>query len=72
MQPTWLVTPPQGSRNFAGADYLRQQIAFFEARLLEMGEQGDCAYERALSTAYQHLLQECRQELARLMTVAAA
>ena len=48
------------------ADYLRQEIAFFEARLLEMGEKGDCAYEHALSKAYQALLQERKDQLAAL------
>jgi hypothetical protein len=47
-------------------DYLRQEIAFFEARLNEMGEKGDCAYEHALSRAYRSLLQERRQQLAGL------
>jgi hypothetical protein len=49
-------------------DYLRQEIAFFEARLTEMGERGDCAYERALSKAYQLLLQERRNQLAALQS----
>ena len=48
------------------ADHLRQEIAFFESRLYEMGEQGDCAYERALSRAYEILLHERRQQLAHL------
>ena len=32
----------------------------FEARLHEMGDAGDCAYERALSRAYETLLRERR------------
>ena len=47
-------------------DYLRQEIAFFETRLHEMGEQGDCAYERALSRTYEVLLRERRVQLAQL------
>jgi hypothetical protein len=50
------------------ADYLRQEIAFFEARLNEMGEKGDCAYEYALSKAYQVLLQERKNQLAALQS----
>ncbi len=46
------------------ADYLRQEIAFFETRLRQMGETGDCAYEHALSRAYHSLLQERRGQLA--------
>lgn len=45
-------------------DFLRQEIAFFEGRLIEMGEAGDCAYERALSKVYQALLAERKHQLA--------
>lgn len=48
------------------ADFLRQEIAFFETRLHEMGEEGDCAYEHALSRAYETLLSERRRQLAQL------
>ena len=47
-------------------DYLRQEIAFFESRLSEMGESGDCAYERALSNVFRTLLAERRSQLASL------
>ncbi|MCP5421009.1 MAG: hypothetical protein H6970_03740 [Gammaproteobacteria bacterium] len=47
-------------------DYLRHEIAFYESRLTEMGEKGDCAYEHALSRAYRSLLQERREQLANL------
>jgi hypothetical protein len=60
-----MSTQRPGPRH-AAADYLRQEIAFLEMRLLEMGDRGDCAYEHALSKAYQVLLQERRQQLARL------
>lgn len=52
--------------DYRTADYLRQEIAFFESRLHEMGEQGDCAYEHSLSRAYETLLHERRQQLAQL------
>ena len=52
--------------DYRAVDYLRQEIAFFETRLNEMGEQGDCAYERALSHAYETLLRERRRQLAQL------
>ena len=52
--------------DYRGVDYLRQEIAFFETRLHEMGEQGDCAYERALSRAYEALLRERRTQLDQL------
>ena len=53
--------------DYTAADYLRQEIAFFEARLNEMGETGDCAYEHALSRAYRALLIERKEQLARLV-----
>jgi hypothetical protein len=52
--------------DYRTVDYLRQEIAFFETRLHEMGEQGDCAYEHALSRAYETLLRERRGQLAQL------
>ena len=44
-------------------DYLRQEIAFFEARLIEMDYSGDCAYEHALSRVYRRLLHERKSQL---------
>lgn len=52
--------------DYRAVDYLRQEIAFLEARLHEMGEKGDCAYEHALSRAYETLLHERRSQLAQL------
>lgn len=52
--------------DYRAADYLRQEIAFFETRLHEMGETGDCAYEHALSRAYATMLCERRRQLAQL------
>ncbi|HHW76119.1 MAG TPA: hypothetical protein GX399_03660 [Xanthomonadaceae bacterium] len=52
--------------DYRAVDFLRQEIAFFETRLHEMGGQGDCAYEHALSRAYETLLRERRRQLAQL------
>ncbi|MEI2782820.1 MAG: hypothetical protein V9H25_16840 [Candidatus Competibacter sp.] len=52
--------------DYRAADFLRQEIAFFEARLSEMGEKGDCAYEHVLCRAYETLLSERRDQLAQL------
>jgi len=52
--------------DYRAVDFLRQEIAFFEARLHEMGDAGDCAYERALSRAYETLLRERRGQLTQL------
>ena len=54
-----------GHEHFA-ADYLRQEIAFFETRLSEMGDGGDCAYEHSLTRAYRVLLQQRKLQLAAL------
>lgn len=71
MQPNFAFGARYPNRGHLAADYrtvdyLRQEIAFFEARLSEMGEQGDCAYEHALSRAYETLLRERRGQLAEL------
>ena len=47
-------------------DCLREEIAFFEGRLTQIGDAGDCAYERALSRIYRVLLVERRNQLAKL------
>ncbi|MFO1372428.1 MAG: hypothetical protein U1F42_08545 [Candidatus Competibacteraceae bacterium] len=62
------ITPDMATAlaDYRAADYLRQEIAFFETRLNEMGETGDCAYEHALSRAYETLLRERRYQLAQL------
>jgi hypothetical protein len=60
------ISTPHKGRGHTATDYLRQEIAFFESRLNEMGEKGDCAYEHALSKAYQLLLRERRDQLAAL------
>lgn len=43
---------------------LEEEIRLFEERLARLGPDGDCAYERALSRAYDSLLDECRARLA--------
>lgn len=45
---------------------IRQEIAQLERRLRTMGLDGDCAYERALSQAYDALLIQKRRQLAAL------
>lgn len=66
MQNNFILGSVHAGRNHQAIDYLRQEIAFFESRLMEMGEKGDCAYEHALSRAYRLLLTERRNQLARL------
>lgn len=45
---------------------LREEIAYLEARLVEIGCEGDCAYERSLGRYYDNLLVQRRQELQQL------
>lgn len=45
------------------AHRLRAEIAFFEARISEMGGDGDCAYEKALVRQYRQLIAERRERL---------
>jgi len=66
MKDNLMISTPPGGKGQILADYLRQEIAFFETRLNEMGGTGDCAYERALSKTYRILLQQRRGQLAKL------
>lgn len=43
---------------------LVEEIAYLEARLIAIGQTGDCAYEKAMARSYTQLLQQRRRELA--------
>ena len=45
---------------------LVEEIAYLEARLITIGQTGDCAYEKAMARSYTQLLQQRRSELADL------
>lgn len=45
---------------------LHEDIAYFERRLAEMGSSGDCAYERALASAFRTILDQRKNLLAGL------
>ena len=49
-----------------GAAQLREEITLLERRIRLMGEDGDCAYERAMSTLYQRMVAERWRQIARL------
>lgn len=66
MQPILDIGGAPLRSGVSSQDYLHQQIAFFEMRLREMGHEGDCAYERALSRVYHLLLHQRRDQLASL------
>ena len=62
-------TPESQSRS--GKDRttaLLEEIATLEHRLEEMGMDGDCAYERAISRLYHRMAEERKQLLADLNT----
>lgn len=45
---------------------LLEEIAYLEARLLAIGQTGDCAYEKSLARSYAELLHARRRQLASL------
>lgn len=44
-------------------EHLREEIAFMEARLVAIGYDGDCAYEKAMARYYQEHLAMYRDQL---------
>lgn len=64
MYPNLIVGTRHLGRDHTAVEHLRQEIAFFEARLSELGEPDESARGRTLFRAYQTLLQERRQQLA--------
>lgn len=57
------IPPLQGADSI---NRLKEEIAFLESRLDEMGGSGDCAYEKALVRSYDERLALRRVELAAL------
>lgn len=45
---------------------LVEEIAYLEARLIAIGQTGDCAYEKSLARSYAELLHARRNQLASL------
>lgn len=43
---------------------LLEEIAYLEARLIAIGQTGDCAYEKSLARSYTELLRARRLKLA--------
>lgn len=43
---------------------LLEEIAYLEARLMAIGQTGDCAYEKSLARSYSELLRTRRMQLA--------
>lgn len=47
-----------------GYSRLLEEIAYLEARLIAIGQTGDCAYEKSLARSYSELLFARRRQLA--------
>ena len=45
---------------------LLEEIAYLEARLIAIGQTGDCAYEKSMARSYRELLSLRRKELCSL------
>ena len=45
---------------------LLEEIAYLEARLIAIGQTGDCAYEKSMARSYTQLLHQRRRDLATL------
>lgn len=52
------------SRPDQGYSRLLEEIAYLEARLMAIGQTGDCAYEKSLARSYTELLRARRHQLA--------
>jgi hypothetical protein len=61
-------TPPAGARTLSEGQLL-DEISWFEARLSEIGGNGDCAYEKALARSYEETVSSHRKRLAALQCV---
>ncbi len=64
----------RGQTRLASADdiqalRLQDEITALETRLQDMGEDGDCAYERAMSRLYTDMVAERKRDLAALTAV---
>jgi hypothetical protein len=55
-------TTPSSHRDY-GYSRLLEEIAYLEARLITIGQTGDCAYEKSMARSYSRLLQLRRREL---------
>ena len=57
---SYSITTPQHDHSFSR---LVEEIAYLEARLITIGQTGDCAYEKSMARSYRELLQQRRREL---------
>lgn len=57
---SYTTATPQRDQSFSR---LIEEIAYLEARLIAIGQNGDCAYEKSLARSYRELLSLRRKEL---------
>lgn len=57
-------TTPQSAGVNSRRARLEEEICYMEARLEEIGFEGDCAYERAMSRFYREQIASRRKQLA--------
>lgn len=60
---SYSTTPPHRDHGYSR---LLEEIAYLEARLIAIGQTGDCAYEKSLARSYTELLLARRRQLASL------
>ncbi|MDQ2693892.1 MAG: hypothetical protein M3Z21_00680 [Pseudomonadota bacterium] len=66
MQHDIILCTAHGGHDHGARDYLRQEIAFYEARLKDLDGPGQGNDGQALRRTYQALLRERRRQLAGL------
>ncbi len=59
------ITDPTGMRTLSEGQIL-EEISWFEARLDQIGDNGDCAYEKALARSYEQAISSHRARLTRM------
>lgn len=55
--------PVREAPGHASEEHIRDMVSYLRERLQAIGDQGDCAYERAMGTKYRELLQELEARL---------
>jgi hypothetical protein len=58
---TYTIATPQRDHSYSR---LLEEIAYLEARLITIGQTGDCAYEKSMARSYSQLLLQRRRDLA--------
>ncbi len=57
---SYTTATPHRDRSYSR---LVEEIAYLEARLIAIGQTGDCAYEKSMARSYRELLRQRRCDL---------